>query len=79
MTLPERKRLKPRCQYVCQNKSARNRKGQACAREAQYCQNDGSFVCTNHVNVLKSRGATVYRKCAKVDIPEGIINLEDTD
>ncbi len=73
MTLVIRRQINPYCEYICHNKSARNRKGKTCAREAQYCQNDGEFVCTNHVNVLKSRGSTVYRKSDKKEIPDGII------
>jgi len=73
MTLSERKPLAPKCQYVCQNKSVRNRKGKTCDREAQYCCNDGRFICTNHVNVLKSRDAKIYRKSDKVKIPPGLL------
>jgi len=73
MTLVERKSLNPKCEYICQNKSVRNRKGKTCDREAQYCRDNGLFVCTNHVGVLKSRGAKIHRKSDNIAIPDGIL------
>ena len=73
MTLHIRRNLNPICGYVRRNNSARGKKGKMCGRNAEYCKNNGEFVCTNHVNVLKKEGNTVYNKRDKKDIPDGII------